>query len=440
MIHRYLGKKSEILNPLLSVVREHAAPGEHVVDIFSGSLAVSMALKQAGYRVTANDVNLLSYMLGQAYLVPTQIPGADDSRIPRHVRDSVRDAARSFLESASTTLSGYTNMQEFDKLSAHLGAASLVIWLNHVSEADLPPHDRRSHFFDTYCEEGRNSHFRSSRGREGRRRFLTPTNARRLDLALNQIRVWHRRGLDEVTMGILLGAVMRGLEKVSNTQGTYHDFPRDRWDSRAFKPLTFEPQPTDIMEGDALEHRVGRARDSLEYIEEVEPHAVLYIDPPYNFRQYAAYYFLLNVVCRYPEMDDLDSYFAGVKYVRGQNPEDDFTSTFCKPQPFLDDIARLIDRAKARSVVISYFTGRNHWSDFDSARSDTGLGLLQSLLQGSIFEPGSLRVSEVERRNYASYGGYRARSVHELILTAKKRQVAAVEREDGADRGVPTVA
>src|SRR5712675_2396750 len=35
-----------------------------------------------------------------------------------------------------------------------------------------------------------------------------------------------------------LAVVCHAVEKVANTQGTYHDFPRTTWDSRALKPLT----------------------------------------------------------------------------------------------------------------------------------------------------------------------------------------------------------
>jgi adenine-specific DNA methylase len=42
---------------------------------------------------------------------------------------------------------------------------------------------------------------------------------------------------------LLVSALLRAVEKVSNTQGTYHDFPRDSYDARSLKPLRFEPPP-----------------------------------------------------------------------------------------------------------------------------------------------------------------------------------------------------
>lgn len=440
MIHRYLGKKTAILGPLTAEISRHASPGDHVVDAFSGSLSVSLAMKAAGYRVTANDANLFSYMLAQAYLLPTKFTFADADLLPRRRHVDMKERTRATLTQAAEHSPGFTSMSDRDSLAAYTSSASLVTWLNHVASGDLPKAHRRSHFFDTYTEAGENSAYRSSRGSEGRRRFLIPSNAQRLDLAINQIRAWRQTGLGDPQTGFLLSAVMRAVEKVANTQGTYHDFPRDTWDSRALNPIEFRPQPPDVIPGAALTHRAGKAEDTLDFIRDVGPHAVLYLDPPYNFRQYSAYYFLLNVISSYPDMSSPDDYFANVSYVRGQNPQDNFTSSFCKQGSFLTDMTTLIERAKAKAVIISYFTGRNHWSNFDQGRSDTGRDLIESLLSGAMFIPGTLRVREVERRNYASYGGYRARNVHELIMTAEKRRGGLVEREAVSDRGLSTVA
>lgn len=439
MIQRYLGKKTEILQPLLAEIGLHAKTGDHVVDAFSGSLTVSFALKAAGYQVTANDANLLSYMLGRGYLTHSQIPAFKLEQGEFGIDGAAVAEARVFLN-LRVAQAGYAAIRHKDAFETYCRTASLVTWLNHVASHDLPAGDRRRHFEDNYTEGGRHSEFRSLRGATGRRRFFTSDNARRLDLALNQLRVWRRAGLDDACMGFLLGTIMRGLEQVANTQGTYHDFPRARWDARAFKPLVFEPPPPDLFTGPPLCHMVGRAEDSLDFITRVDEHAVLYLDPPYNFRQYSDYYFLLNLVCRYPDIEDPDGYFKEIKFVRGQNPEDTFKSTFCSSSSFVADLSRLIQGARASTVVISYFNGRNHWSQFDSGPSDTGRELLESMLTGSMFVPGSLRVTEVDRLNYASYGGYRARKVQELILTASKRRGTESGHERSADGRLSTVA
>lgn len=403
----------------MEVFNEHAGPGDHVVDLFSGSLTVSLALKAGGFRVSANDVNLLSHVIGEAFLVPINVPLVECALIP----PSRRNALLKVAEARVLTDPGFKATVATGQADAAAALIAVAMWLDEVSEGDLPQGRVRRDIFDTYTEQGTNSAYVSTRGTEGRRRFFSGENGRRIDLSLCQIRAWNQDGLiSDAVKAYLLASLMRCVEKVANTQGTFHDFPRDRWDQRALQRIKIQGLPTDPILSSVAGHRVGREEDSLEFIKTVDAHQVLYLDPPYNFRQYSAYYFLLNLLCRYADIDDLDAYFSRVTYVRGQNPDDDFTSTFCKASSFIDDMGTVIRDSASETVVVSYYTGRNHWSKFDRDRDDTGLDLLRELMTGSMFEPDTFRALEVERLNYASYGGYKARTVQELILVAKRRQ------------------
>jgi adenine-specific DNA methylase len=441
MLARYLGNKNSILGPLMTAVESVAAPGAHVVDAFSGSLTVSMALKTNGYRVTANDINLFSSVFSDAYLIPCQPADPDlPSLLPQKKISELRPVAEAAVE-ALRGRPGFNFLDSGEYARRYTNYLTLLQHLETAASSELPAGHRRTDFFDTYCEDGRNSAFTSSRGSTGRRRFFTAENAARIDVALNQMRAWHQEGsLDAQTFGTLRSGLVRAVECVANTQGTFHDFIRQGWDSRALNPLRFDPPPLDDVVAGVGGHAAGRERDTLDFISEVDDHDVLYLDPPYNFRQYSAYYFMPNVLCRYPEMDDPAEYFDQVKFVRGQNPQDDFTSTFCKASLFIGEMQTLISRAKCKTVVVSYFNGATHWGKFDSEGDDSGRHNLSAMLSGEMFEPGSLRVVEVPRRNYASYGGYTARSVTELLLIADKRQNGLHVAERDSDRGLLSVA
>lgn len=421
LLSRYLGNKAVLLDQILSATATRCEPGDRVMDAFSGSLAVAMAFKRAGYRVSANDINPLSAAFGRAYLencrVP-EIPLADmmPARRGRILRGEAEARVRGL-----TGLPGYDFLSDDSHRASYIELVATLLHLQLLDEEMLPSRHTRTDFFDAYCPEGEFSAFRSSRGSEGRRRFLTAENARRLDLILSQLRVWRtQRALPDAAHWMLLAVTCHALEKVANTQGTYHDFPRDTWDSRAFKPLTLVPPPLDDVLAGPGDHVVGQ-EDSVAFAGHAGPHRLAYVDPPYNFRQYTAYYFLPNLVVQYPDLEDPDGYFAGLEFVRGQNPADDFTSDFCSATKFIDAMRQLLKACNADTVLVSYFTGKNHWSKFDSGRSDAGLDLLSALLEEEGFMPGSLTVTEVPRKNYASYGGYRAREVHELLLLADKR-------------------
>lgn len=423
MLARYLGSKTSILTPLMNTIAEYAVPGDHVVDAFSGSLAVSLAMKNEGYRVTANDINLFSSVFADAYLLNHEPPTPDLSSLFPSRRAKLLLGAAASVEGTLTGKPGFAFLNKPAWRERYVRYLAILEHLNSMTEVMLPANHRLHHFYDTYCEAGQNSAFVSSRGTQGMRRFFTPENAVRIDLILNQLRAWTQAGaIDAHTRALLTAGLVRAVEMVANTQGTFHDFIRTGWDSRALHSLRMRPMPLDSAVDEELEHRSGCEEDTLEFIKSVSPHQVLYLDPPYNFRQYTAYYFLANLICRYADLPDPDHYFAKVKFVRGQNPDDDFSSTFCKANRFIDEMRLLISRAQCSTVIISYYTGANHWGSFDTTPDNTGRQHLTELLTGELFVPGTFRSVEVPRRNYASYGGFKARQISELLLVAEKRQ------------------
>lgn len=419
---RYIGNKGDLLGPILAAIASRTSPGDLVCDAFSGTLAVSLALKRRGYRVAANDINLMSAVFGAAYLTSDSIPAMDVAAL---VGEDRRRALARRVESVLAGLvdtEGYAFLDDEGQRAAY---ARLLVILEHLaslSEEDLPADVGHSYIFDFYCANGMRSEFVSSRGSRGRRGFFSAANARRIDLILNQLRAWHRvDGLGGPALAMLLAVLLSAVEKVSNTQGTYHDFPRGEPDPRASRPLVLVPPALDGLLGGAGGHILGVERDSLEWVREVPHHKVLYLDPPYNFRQYTAYYFLLNVLARYVDIDDLEAYFGGVRYVRGQNPTDDFTSTFSSPRLFVASLETLIERADTEWVILSYFNGRNHWGEFKSDATDTiGYAKMSTLFTSGLFRPGSLEVIPIPRMNYQSYGGHRAKVIDEYLFIGEK--------------------
>ena len=409
MIHRYIGNKSPIVSEILSEISRLAPAGSLVFDAFSGTLAVSTALKSAGYRVAANDINHFSWVYSTAYLANSCLPAVENS-ISNGLSDDVE--------------TGWT---------------AAIEQLTSPYPRGFPSSAKRTDIYDHYCEEGKNSAFNSLRGSSGHRRFFSPQNAKTIDRALNKIRYWFRSGeIGEETRCILTAVLMDAVERVSNTQGTFHDFPRKFVDPRALKPISIvAPKPNDFV-GPASTI-IGKAQDTLEFVHSVPTHAVLYLDPPYNFRQYTSYYFMLNLLSKYPELDDLDAYFAEVKYVRGQNMDDDFSSTFCSSKTFLSSIRTLIERAKCEYIVLSYFDGRNHWGSFKSSGEANGKRALQDFFETSLFKEGSQKCIPIDRLNYQSYGGHKAKIVKEFLFIAKKSNLPSVQPDDRGEKWIGQV-
>jgi hypothetical protein len=197
------------------------------------------------------------------------------------------------------------------------------------------------------------------------------------------------------------------------------------------------PDP-EIFVGQASRY-VGKAEDSLDFAKRLPRHRVMYLDPPYNFRQYTSYYFMLNLLSSYTEIEDLDEYFAGVEFVRGQNMKDDFKSTFCNRQEFIPSLRSLVQRADSEYVILSYFDGRNHWGSFKSEDSETeGKRLLEEFFRSDLFVDGSFDFIPVDRLNYQSYGGYSAKPIQEFLFIAEKASPISVASSDGEQRWTGT--
>lgn len=419
MLNRYLGNKTDLLEPILEVVGQHCDPGATVCDVFAGTLSVSLALKRQGYNVIANDINRFSLAIGEAFIQNSEIPSFPlISLMPAPREAALRDEAEAWACSLTglpdfTFLHDEANRQRYEKILI------LLLYLQRLHPADFSASALRSDFFDAYTEEGRHSEFLSQRGRGGRRRFFSGDNGHRIDLILTQMRLWWRNDLLTPSLHSLLQCVlMRAVERVSNTQGTYHDFPRDVIDSRALKPLRLDAPAFDVALTGG-QHLVS-CGDSLDVVAGFPPHDMLYMDPPYNFRQYTSYYFIPNIICRYSEIADLDDYFQRVQFVRGQNMDDDFVSTFCKRAQFIDSLRLLVERADTRMVALSYFDGANHWSGFNVEANGIGHQHLVQFFSSDVFRPGSLQIVPVPRTNYQSYGGYKAREVMEYLFIAEK--------------------
>ncbi len=421
MIQRYLGNKNKIVSSILEVVENHVNPGELVADIFSGSLTVSLALKNAGYRVISNDINLFSFYVATAYLQNNSIPRFSP-------KDLIGNAnVKKFSLEAENRLGQHAGKEGFISLDDEsvYGLARdlyiILLYLENIVEDDLSADSRKSYIYDNYTAEGQNSSYRSSRGSRGKRKFFSPSNGKKIDAIMNCLRFWWKNeSLELKQFSILISTILRSVEKVSNTQGTYHDFPRNGYDPRALKDLIIEfPKIDHILLG-RQDHVIGRETDSLEFIKTAPPHKLLYLDPPYNFRQYTAYYFLLNMLCRYHEISDLETYFNNLSFVRGQNMDYDFSSSFNSKQKFIPSLRQLIEDAKTEYVLLSYFDGKNHWGEFKTDNNSIGYSMMLELFNTNLFVENSLKTIQLSRLNYQSYGGHSARKVTEYLFLAKK--------------------
>lgn len=418
MIQRYLGNKSSIAEYIIQEINRFCKPGDMICDIFSGTVSMSMALKSKGYRVISNDISYFSYHFANCFLKNNSVPEFDLNALGIS-RENSGESKRKIDELRGKD--GFLFLNDDSNNEKYRRILTILHYLENITDADIDRKFREYYFFNTYTVEGNNSYYHSKRGSTGHRRYFTPSNGRRLDIIMNKIREWYQKGLlTELQYSLLISIVCESVEKISNTQGTYHDFQRDEYDDRALNPLKLRVPPFDIVVSSNNTHIIGKCQDSLKFINEVPKHSLIYIDPPYNFRQYTSYYFMLNLLSSYCEITNLDNYFNNIQFVRGQNMDDDFNSTFCKSSSFIPSLRELITLANCEHVVLSYYDGRNHENKGNQGIGN-GISQVELLFKSDLFVPGSFELKAFERTNYQSFQGHSATKCNEFLFIAEKR-------------------
>ena len=171
--------------------------------------------------------------------------------------------------------------------------------------------------------------------------YLTPENAKRIDYIRTTIEKWKKENLiKENEYFYLLATLIEGVPFVSNITGTYGAYLKD-WDKRAFKK--FEMIRLNVVNNN--EENECYREDANELIKKVSGD-ILYIDPPYNSRQYLPNYHLLETIARYDEPK-----INGKTGIRTYTEE---KSNYCIKSKVYDELEELIKNAKFKHIIMSY--------------------------------------------------------------------------------------
>ena len=259
----YLGNKRALLPHLESAVRtvRDALGGRRLrtLDAFSGSGVVSRMLKRHSSTLVANDLEDYARVVSSCHLA-----NADD--VP-------------LAEVASHA----------DRISALLHTSTDGGPRGFVERLYAPADDDAV--------------------RPGERVFYTRDNARRLDVARQEI-----ASLPTDLQPFLLGPLLAEASVRANTSGVFKGFHKDRRTglgklgathgdalSRILAPVVVRPP---VLSRFASDVRVLQ-RDASDLPAEVGDLDLAYLDPPYNQHPYGSNYFMLNLLARYEEPDDV---------------------------------------------------------------------------------------------------------------------------------------
>jgi adenine-specific DNA-methyltransferase len=302
---RFIGSKERLLPFIEAAIRRHVGPGTFkVADLFTGTGSVSRLFKRLGNNVVANDNLRLGYVLAQAILNINDEPNFDG------------------LFQANEILAQASKQDLFSP-----PYDQVLTYLNNLAGEE-------GFFFKEYSPSGTldSSHAR---------RYFSDHNAKKIDAIRNMLRKWKCLNLlTEPEHCLLLADLMRGANRVPNIAGTYGCFIK-HWDARATKSLVL--QRSQITRGDGAHEVFCADANALVHKREFD---VLYMDPPYTWRHYGAYYHILETIA-WGDCPRVVGRTGLRPWLRSRSP-------YCDRTAAAGALAELITRARARHLFLSY--------------------------------------------------------------------------------------
>ncbi len=167
--------------------------------------------------------------------------------------------------------------------------------LNHAYLATTTLEDYAQQLSRLNALEGRKGWISTHYACESGRLYFSDENAGRIDAIRQEIESWKQSALiDTERYRLLLATLIVASSAVANTTSVFSAFLKTLKKS-AQKPLVL--QALDITPTPHAKHLVYNA-DANTLIQNLQGE-ILYLDPPYNLRQYGANYHLLDSIARY---------------------------------------------------------------------------------------------------------------------------------------------
>lgn len=177
-------------------------------------------------------------------------------------------------------------------------------------------------------------------GSGSQRNYFTDKNGKKCDAIRTEIDILYKqKKISENQYYCLLASLINSIDKYANTASVYGAFLKHIKKSAA-KDFSLELLPiVDGRKGVAYNENVNKL------ITEIEGD-ILYLDPPYNARQYCANYHVLESISRYDH--PVLSGKTGLRDYNGQK------STYCSAKTVTSSFDDLLSNARFKYIFLSY--------------------------------------------------------------------------------------
>ena len=285
---RYIGNKTRLI-PFIrdSLARFGIEPGV-ASDPFAGTASVASALKGDGWTVHAGDVMAASYALQVARVEVDEMPSD---------------------------------------------------YLERLAALESLPGE------DGFISENYTLASASRRGHD--RMYFSDENGRRIDAIREEIVRWERLGeIDPREAHVFVATLIEAADRVANTTGVYASYVKTL-QPNARRALELRPleATAPINGGPASSAFLGRA---VERLRELGPIDLVYLDPPYNARQYPGYYHIPELIARGWDPP------PRLRGKTGLIPDEGLRSDWCRAGKAATALASVLEAADARHILFSY--------------------------------------------------------------------------------------
>ena len=300
---RYYGCKERLLDFIENGVEKTGINhGSVFCDLFSGTTTVARYFKKKGYTTYANDILEFSYALARAYIQNNTYPLFRG------------------LYGVVPGINGTNKNIDF-----------AVDYLNNLKPIE-------GFIYKNYCPGG-------TEKAEFQRMYFTDFNGKKIDAIRTRLHKWYdSERITQNEFYILLSSLLEAVPFVANISGNYAAYLKD-WDPRAHKPLTLR---TPNLIQSERKNKAFR-EDSNQLVRKIQTD-ILYLDPPYNSRQYASNYFLLELIA--------EGWFNGnrpkIYGKTGMREYEEQKSAYCQKSNVSNTFQDLIKHIKTRYILLSY--------------------------------------------------------------------------------------
>lgn len=295
---RYLGNKTDHLDLIGTTINDYCERlnlNKTITDGFGGTGSVTKYFNNLGYTVTSNDINNYAFCLCYS---------------------------RNHINKENLVFEGLSEEG-----------------LNNIDEV-LTYLNKCKHKGFVYYNYSPNKEIKYER------KYFTNENAEIIDGIRTTIEKWYSKEKITYDEYVHLTAILiETVSLFSNIPGTYGAFCKN-WDSRALKTLQLNKNVHQYLLCESISTNNITYNENLREIINNINSDILYLDPPYNERDYGAYYHVLETIALYdnPELKDNKT---GTKKKHKK-------SLWCKKSTVKKELEFILKNSKSKIVVLSY--------------------------------------------------------------------------------------